>query len=352
MSLAAELMNHLLDTRSLTQHDDHGDDHDDDDDVFEGEGNTLNLRIIAIFVILLGGLIGGFPPIFTPLFRDPFGMASRVLRAFSAGVILALAFVHIIPESIEMMDGLVPDYHGIAGVVILGGLLSMVVVEHLTHTIVHNTAEASSLNPKDIATVSVPKIDNHDLDPAPTRDQHAPACPSKLDLIASRQENFRRQAVAYLFELGCIFHSAIIGISLGVITYDDSQLTALIIALVFHNLLEAMALGAFVTQANFSMVKKVFMVTLYCATVPIGVAVGIAISDTYDEGSLTARGVQGSLSAFSAGVLLHIALVQMIADDFSTRPDHGQVTTRKVMVYMYLALALGTAVMCVLGIWA
>ena len=78
--------------------------------------DTLDLRIIGIFVILIGGLIGGFAPFALPFFKSPTHWATLVLRSFAAGVILALALVHIYVEgaehleSVEAFDGYVLQY--------------------------------------------------------------------------------------------------------------------------------------------------------------------------------------------------------------------------------------------------
>jgi hypothetical protein len=45
---------------------------------------------------------------------------------------------------------------------------------------------------------------------------------------------------------------------------------------------------------------------VYSLTMPIGIAIGIAVAASYDPSSPVAAGVQGALSAFSAGLLLHI----------------------------------------------
>lgn len=58
-----------------------------------------------------------------------------------------------------------------------------------------------------------------------------------------------------MFEFGCVVHSVIIGISLGVIDKDLGQVRNIMIALCFHQLLEGIGLGAILSIANFSMLK-------------------------------------------------------------------------------------------------
>lgn len=65
------------------------------------------------------------------------------------------------------------------------------------------------------------------------------------------------QTLAYMFEFGCLVHSVIIGISLGVIDKDYPQVRNVMIALCFHQLLEGIGLGAFISVANFGLLKGV-----------------------------------------------------------------------------------------------
>ncbi|PPR90835.1 hypothetical protein GOBAR_AA29851 [Gossypium barbadense] len=51
-------------------------------------------------------------------------------------------------------------------------------------------------------------------------------------------------------------------------------------------------------------------------TTPAGTAVGIAITNAYDENSPTALIVEGLLNAASSGILIYMALVDLPAADF------------------------------------
>lgn len=46
------------------------------------------------------------------------------------------------------------------------------------------------------------------------------------------------------------------------------------------------------------------MVALYSATTSIGIAIGIAVSASYDAEGVTAKAVQGTLNGVSGGMLL------------------------------------------------
>ena len=59
-----------------------------------------------------------------------------------------------------------------------------------------------------------------------------------------------------MFEFGCAVHSVIIGIALGVNTNDRPTARNYFIALVFHQLIEAVALGAYISIAKLGMLKS------------------------------------------------------------------------------------------------
>jgi zinc transporter 1/2/3 len=52
---------------------------------------------------------------------------------------------------------------------------------------------------------------------------------------------------------------------------------------------------------SFSFIKKMAMLVTYSITTPIGIAIGIAVSSSYDPRSVTSRAVQGTLNGVSGG---------------------------------------------------
>jgi zinc transporter 1/2/3 len=157
------------------------------------------------------------------------------------------------------------------------------------------------------------------------------------------------QVLAYLMEIGCVFHSVLIGVGVGVLVDDRTQVIALVIALSFHQFLEGISLGSVVNVAGFAKLKGLSMVLLYSLTTPIGIAIGIGIASTYDPSSVTAIAVQGVLSAVAGGMLLYIALIQLIGEEFSRQ----ELLERNGLKFaMLISLTVGAASMCMLAIWA
>ena len=152
-----------------------------------------------------------------------------------------------------------------------------------------------------------------------------------------------------LIAIWCALLPLSIGLALGVTVDSRQQATALMVALIFHQGLEGVGLGSTIVRANFAWWKGLIMITTYALMTPLGVAIGIAITDSYDPESEMALAVQGTLNSVSGGLLLYIGLVQLIAEDF-TRADLAQVSTGW-QVAMHAALAVGAGCMAVIAIW-
>eukprot|EP00198_Chlamydomonas_reinhardtii_P010990 XP_001700327.1 zinc-nutrition responsive transporter [Chlamydomonas reinhardtii] len=123
----------------------------------------------------------------------------------------------------------------------------------------------------------------------------------------------RLAGLAALFELGCVFHSFIIGLSLGVLT-QRGEVAAMLVALCIHQFAEGISLVSILMAAGLAGWRLAGMAAAYSVMAPAGIAVGIAVSDTYNGESVTARAVQGTINGVSGGVLLYLAAVMITAE--------------------------------------
>ena len=89
---------------------------------------------------------------------------------------------------------------------------------------------------------------------------------------------------------------------------------------------------------------------LFAITTPIGVAIGIGISSTYDEGSAKAQLTQGTFDAVSAGILIYMALVDLISEEFRTVSLEKEIPFLRLK--MLLSLTFGAGCMSMFAIWA
>ena len=89
----------------------------------------------------------------------------------------------------------------------------------------------------------------------------------------------------------------------------------------------------------------------YSAMAPLGIAVGLGVRTTYNPGSTTASLVSGTLDALSAGVLLYMGLVELLAHEFLFNPQMRDASTIKV-AYACSCMIVSAGIMALLGRWA
>ncbi|GJJ78337.1 solute carrier family 39 (zinc transporter), member 1/2/3 [Entomortierella parvispora] len=172
-------------------------------------------------------------------------------------------------------------------------------------------------------------------------------------VVVSKTDSDRpsRVIATYILELGIAMHSVIIGISLA--TTVGSAFISLVIALIFHQFFEGVALGGRIAALKFSPreVMPWLLAMWFTFSTPLGVALGIGIRESYNGGSVTALIVQGTFDSCSAGILLYTALVQLIASEMNGNKNFRDMST-KDQVTQFVALWLGAAAMAVVGKWA
>lgn len=94
-----------------------------------------------------------------------------------------------------------------------------------------------------------------------------------------------------------------------------------------------------------------FLALVFSLTTPIGVALGIVISSSYDPTSVAALLTEGILDAISTGILLYMGYVNLLAVEFNLNGEIRR-ESKKVKAMCFLALWMGVAVMAVIGIYA
>ncbi|PKI41047.1 hypothetical protein CRG98_038575 [Punica granatum] len=110
-----------------------------------------------------------------------------------------------------------------------------------------------------------------------------------------------------------------------------------------------MGLGGCITQAKFTSRAVVVMAVFFSLTTPIGIAIGIGISNTYNENSPTALIIEGIFNAASAGILIYMALVDLCAADFmSPRMQKNG----RLQLWANVSLLMGAGCMSLLAKWA
>ncbi|KAL2637259.1 hypothetical protein AAZX31_06G048100 [Glycine max] len=158
----------------------------------------------------------------------------------------------------------------------------------------------------------------------------------------------RHVVVSQVLELGIVSHSVIIGLSLGV-SQSPCTIRPLIAALSFHQFFEGFALGGCISQAQFKASSATIMACFFALTTPLGVGIGMAISSGYNPYSPGALIAEGILDSLSSGILVYMALVDLIAADFLSK---RMSCNFRLQILSYCMLFLGAGLMSSLAIWA
>ncbi|XP_062180801.1 zinc transporter 6-like [Phragmites australis] len=161
----------------------------------------------------------------------------------------------------------------------------------------------------------------------------------------------KQKMVSKVLEIGIVFHSVIIGVTMGM-SQDVCAIRPLVVALSFHQVFEGMGLGGCIAQAGFGMATVGYMCIMFSVTTPLGILLGMAVFHMtgYDDSSPNALIMEGILGSLSAGVLIYMALVDLISLDFFH--NKMMAASLKLKKASYIALVLGSASMSILALWA
>ncbi|KQK05793.1 zinc transporter 5 [Brachypodium distachyon] len=321
------------------------------------KARALRLKVIAIVCILAGSAIGaGIPSLGRrfPALRPETDLFLAV-KAFAGGVILATGLVHILPTAFEALGSPCLVGHGpwrrfpFAGMVAMLAAIGTLIVDTVA------TGYFRRTNAKRAAAVTdEPALGGGragDLEATSSSDGHHAHAHGMSVLAAppdGEDELVRHRVISQVLELGVVVHSLIIGMSLGASDFP-STVRPLVPALTFHQLFEGIGLGGCIVQAKFRLKSVLAMGLLFSLTTPVGIGVGIAISSVYDETSPKALVVQGLLEAAAAGILVYMALVDILAEDFTKASVQSRA---RLQLALNVSLLLGAGLMSLLAVWA
>lgn len=314
---------------------------------------ALKFKIVAIATILLAGIIGVVIPLLGKAFPalSPEKDMFFVIKAFAAGVILATGFIHVLPDAYESLNSPKLNENPWAkfpftGLVAMVAAIATLMVD----------AGASSYYTRIHLSRAQPVVSGDDEMRGGAHDGHVHVhthgshghAHGSAQVAGSSTEILRHRVISQVLELGIVVHSVIIGIGLGV-SESPKTIKPLVAAITFHQLFEGMGLGGCIAQAKFKNKATILMAIFFALTTPIGIAIGIGVTKTYDEDSQKALIVEGILNAASAGILIYMALVDLLAADFM---NPRMQNNGKLQFFANISLVLGAALMSLLAIWA
>ncbi|KAI1318552.1 high-affinity Zn(2+) transporter zrt1 [Mortierella claussenii] len=163
-------------------------------------------------------------------------------------------------------------------------------------------------------------------------------------------DHSQRRISTYILEAGVAAHSIIIGVTLGV--SSGAEFMSLLVALVFYQFFEGFALGVRIADLELDKTYTHFMLALiFSLTTPLGAVIAIGISNSYNSMSAMAILMEGTFDAISAGILLYMGYVNLLAVEFN---QNGEIRkeNNSVKSMFFLALWAGAAAMAVIGLFA
>jgi len=315
-------------------------------------------------------------------------------KYFGAGVVLSVAFVHIMPEALFALThpclskAWTDDYPGYAPLIMMIAGLCMLVIEFLASSLVLSV-EAESKAAAAAAAGSAATLESHghhghnhshghdkdhDKDHWATHDPKADDAghPMDSDSITAAATTTHAnndscnhahgltllqcgpgvstKVSTYMLEAGIALHSVFIGIALGVLS--GSEFLAMTIAICFHQFFEGIALGSRIADLSFR--KKyvpVLLVLAFALVTPLGVAIGMGIRSGYRSSSVENLILMGVFNSIACGVLLYTAFVTLLGGDI-LYSERFRAESRGSKASYLVAVWLGALTMAVLALWA
>ncbi|KAK4491517.1 hypothetical protein RD792_002268 [Penstemon davidsonii] len=294
---------------------------------------ALPLKIIAIVSILITSMIGVCLPLVTRSVPalSPDRSLFVIVKSFAAGIILATGFMHVLPDSFDMLSSRClkeNPWHKFpfAGFVAMLSAIVTLMIDSMA-TSLYSKKHNRSADHEEMAVVGEA---------------------GKIHEVEAGSQLLRYRVIAMVLEVGIIVHSVVIGLSVGA-SNNICSIKGLVAALCFHQMFEGMGLGGCILQAEYEFLKKAAMAFLFAATTPFGIVLGLALARTYQENSPRALITVGLLNASSAGLLIYMALVDLLAADFMGPKLQGSIN---LQIKSFIAVFLGAAGMSLMAKWA
>ncbi|XP_057538411.1 fe(2+) transport protein 1-like [Amaranthus tricolor] len=326
---------------------------------------SLKLKIIAIFTILVASMIGIGLPLFSTAFPalHPDRTAALVIKILASGVILSTGFMHVLPDSWNNLTSpCLPDNPW--RVFPFSTFITMVTT---VLTMMMDTVATAYFRKKGLKRMHAHCGASHGGviggGGGGVHHLESPREGCEMEMVEQNQNDgkdhivvsnenesqlLRYRIVAQVLEMGIVVHSVVIGLSMGV-SNNPCTIRPLVAAMCFHQLFEGMGLGGCILQAEYGMKMKAIMVAFFSATTPFGIALGLAMLNVYNENSPTALIVVGVLNATSSGLLIYMALVDLLACDFMGPKLQANI---KLQFICYFAAFIGMGIMSLMAKWA
>lgn len=373
------------------------------------ENYNMPLRIGSVFIIMVTSAVGKFTSIHTQsqlwpqiFIRYTLGIFAPIIlyrispykegsvrdwaltagKFFGTGVIIATAFIHMLPEALERFDSEClgegwHSYHAFGGLFCMIASFALQIIELAAisnlDAIAQKNADAANAAGTGAGYSAANTIKNGHaeeyadgkmneksfVDPSSnishverSHHEHNHTGINEDGHVHSagflEHEQSIRNIGTFILEIGIVTHSIIIGITLGVT--ESTAFQTLLIALVFHQFFEGIALGTRINDLQCkTWTKPILMGLLFICMTPIGVGIGIGIRSSINPPAVILA--QAILDSLSAGILLYNAYVSLMSIEINHNVGFRKSSLGR-KVFCFLCMYVGAALMSVLGAWA
>ena len=221
---------------------------------------AAHLKLISIVVIFLTSIIGiSLPVLLARYFQGKplYDKAVLLIKCFAAGVILSTSLVHVLPDAFDALsDCQVASHHPwkdypFSGLVtLIGALLALLVditaTSHVEHGHGHGHGDSHGEKYSPVGT-------HEELAVSEKKSGETRCELGELGVVNSEQQRveelvrLKQRLVSQVLEIGIIFHSVIIGVTMGM-SQNQCTIRPLVLALAFHQIFEGMGLGGCIAQ--------------------------------------------------------------------------------------------------------
>ncbi|AIO00876.2 iron/zinc transporter protein-like protein [Leishmania panamensis] len=201
---------------------------------------------------------------------------------------------------------------------------------------------------KDCEAPLSPKHQHHSDEAAAHGHQHLSVAPPP------DMGSITRVISAVCMEFGVTLHSVFVGLTVGLTT--DSELKPLIVALVFHQLFEGMAMGSRLADAKFRTILDIVLALVFAISAPAGMAAA-AIAVSVSPAAMSGSGfvtLIAVLDTLCGGILLYLAFTLLLGDfvaDVRHYCADGQRYRIAKKITLFVALWVGMGLMALVGNW-
>lgn len=322
---------------------------------------AATLKLISMFVIFFTSVIGISAPVMLARFfhgKPMYDKAILIIKCFAAGVILSTSLVHVLPDAYDALaDCQVSSHHPwkdfpFSGLITLIGVLTALLVDltATSHVDGYSHGHGHGHGSKEVTAYT--RIgDGEELRKSVVEIEVVEAGEERRRLKEEEMVKMKQRMVSQVLEIGIIFHSVIIGVTMGM-SQNQCTIKPLVAALAFHQIFEGMGLGGCIAQAGFKIGTTAYMCFMFSVTTPMGIMLGMILFSItgYDDSNPNALILEGLLGSLSSGILIYMGLVDLIALDFFHNKLMSSETWLKKI--SFLALVLGSTSMSILALWA